>query len=683
MMAQEFNAPPGWPPPPPGWVPPPGWRPDPSWPPVPDGWPLWVADATEQAGHGVPVGREYEPPAAENAIEEALATFRVEPPRRPLSRQVEVVGEQDYQPAILQALGESTEEQHVRVKRKGVRLIEGLECTLVPVQAAQAGAHRVAVLIAGKQVGFLGAAASRAYSDKLLRLATSAGSLASAEATVSEESLRNGGRRARVTLLLPSPAVFDVPGPERGILTGSGAPEAARQSTAPPLGAPSFATPVSAPQLPPQTQGARPTSVSVAFKRMFTFQKTPTLWVGIATLLVLFLLGLPAGVGATLWFLSLVPFCTGLLALLRRRTTVWFGQTTSRGVYALIISGILLGTVGLANAASSLPEATSTQAGPSSLPAADSTSPNTPTPTATPPGPAVVLVQTLEVKGRAPKTGYDRSLFGQTWADTDRNGCDTRNDILRRDLTTLSIKAGTNGCVATAGTLNDPYSGIQITFNSSDGLVEIDHVVSLMDAWQKGAQEWDTAKRTRFANDPLNLLAVSGSVNSKKGDGDAATWLPPNQAYRCEYVTRQAQVKRLYSLAVTAAEQQAMLDILANCPAQTLPTRADPPTPAPDPLPTPTPTPTSTPVPFMPPSTSPEPPATTTEPATTTRAAKSYSNCTALRVDYPHGVARTGGVDLVSGKRRNPQPAYKVSNALYDANSNLDRDDDGVACEQV
>jgi len=620
-----------------------------------------------------------------NSVEEAQATFRVEPPRRPLSRQVDVVGEQDFQPAILQVLRQSAQVQDVRMKGKDVRRIEGLVCTLVPVQPTQPGARGVAVLIAGQQVGFLGAAASRTYFDRLLRLATSAGALASAEATVSEETLRNGGRRARLTLRLPAPGLFDVPAPkarrEGGIRTAPVVPGG--QGEALPVGAPSFAFPVGAPPSLSQAQRARPTGIAVSSTRMFTFQKTPTLWVGIAALVALFLMGLPAGVGATLWFLSLVPFCTGLLALLRRRRTVWFGHTTTRGVYALIISGLLLGTVGLANAASALPSTTTTPSGPSSLPTAPSPSASTPTPTGTPLGPAAVLVQSLEVKGRAPKTGYDRGLFGQAWADTDRNGCDTRNDVLRRDLTALSTKAGTNGCVATAGTLNDPYSGQQVTFSASDGLVEIDHIVSLMDAWQKGAQQWDTAQRTRFANDPLNLLAVSASLNSQKGDGDAATWLPPNQAYRCEYVARQAQVKHLYSLAVTAAERQAMLDTLANCPGQTLPTSADPPTPVPDPLMTSTPTPASTPVPFMPPSASSNPPARTTEPAPTSRAADSYSNCTALRVDYRHGVARVGGVDLVSGKRRNPQPAYTVSDALYNANSTLDRDDDGVACEKV
>lgn len=178
-------------------------------------------------------------------------------------------------------------------------------------------------------------------------------------------------------------------------------------------------------------------------------------------------------------------------------------------------------------------------------------------------------------------------------------------------------------------------------------------------------------------------MAVSASLNSQKGDGDTATWLPPNKSYRCQYVARQAQVKSVYSLAVTAAEQQAMLDVLAGRSGQTLLTNADAPTPVPDPLPTATPTQTLAPVPFMPPAATTKPAATTTKPSTTSASVKSYSNCAALKVDYPHGVARVGGFDVSGGKRKSPQPAYKVSNALYDANSNLDRDGDGVACESA
>ena len=190
-------------------------------------------------------------------------------------------------------------------------------------------------------------------------------------------------------------------------------------------------------------------------------------------------------------------------------------------------------------------------------------------------GTAAALLDTLAVKGRAPRTGYDRERFGQAWADTDRNGCDTRNDILRRDLRAIVIRAGTHGCVVVSGTLADPYTGTAIAFvrgAATSSRVQIDHVVALSDAWQKGAQQWSTLTRTRFANDPLNLLAVDGPTNQRKSDGDAATWLPPRTSYRCAYVARQTAVKARYGLWVTAAERDAVRRVLATCPGQRVPT---------------------------------------------------------------------------------------------------------------
>lgn len=191
---------------------------------------------------------------------------------------------------------------------------------------------------------------------------------------------------------------------------------------------------------------------------------------------------------------------------------------------------------------------------------------------AAPPRAAQVL-DTLTVKGRAPKTGYSRDLFGASWADVDRNGCDTRNDILNRDLADKQWRAGTRNCVVVAGTLTDPYTGTPLTFAKARAFaVQIDHVVALSDAWQKGAQQWDTTKRTAFANDPLELLAVDGPTNMRKGDGDAATWLPPDKSYRCEYVARQIAVKAKYGVWVTQAEHDAMARILERCPDQKVPT---------------------------------------------------------------------------------------------------------------
>nr|WP_109519429.1 HNH endonuclease family protein [Mycolicibacter heraklionensis] len=182
------------------------------------------------------------------------------------------------------------------------------------------------------------------------------------------------------------------------------------------------------------------------------------------------------------------------------------------------------------------------------------------------------LLNALPIKGRAPKTGYSRALFGQAWSDDvtvpgGHNGCDTRNDILRRDLVDIEIKPGTTDCVVASGVLNDPYTGTAIPFQRGRGTspaVQIDHVVALSDAWQKGAQQWDELTRRNFANDPLNLQATSGPINEQKGDGDAATWLPPNKSYRCAYVSRIVAVKSGYGLWVTQAEHDAIERILTG-----------------------------------------------------------------------------------------------------------------------
>lgn len=188
---------------------------------------------------------------------------------------------------------------------------------------------------------------------------------------------------------------------------------------------------------------------------------------------------------------------------------------------------------------------------------------------------ATSVLETLPVKGRAPKTSYSRDQFGAAWADVDHNGCDTRNDILNRDLTNKTYKAGTHNCVVASGRLVDPYTAAVIDFvrgQSTSAAVQIDHVVALSDAWQKGAQQLIADRRKQLANDPYNLLAVDGPSNQRKSDGDAATWLPANKSFRCSYVARQIGVKAKYSLWVTQAEHDAMSRVLSSCPAQTVPT---------------------------------------------------------------------------------------------------------------
>lgn len=178
---------------------------------------------------------------------------------------------------------------------------------------------------------------------------------------------------------------------------------------------------------------------------------------------------------------------------------------------------------------------------------------------------------TIAIKGRAPKTGYSRAQFGSGWQQVGL--CDVRNHVLKRDMTEVKTTSDTD-CTVLSGTLDDPYTGKRISFvrgfQTSDD-VQIDHIVALSDAWQKGAQQLSEQKREEFANDPLNLLAVDGPANQQKGDGDAATWLPPNKLYRCRYTARQIAVKVKYVLWITRAEHNAMRRILDSCPGQLLP----------------------------------------------------------------------------------------------------------------
>ena len=284
---------------------------------------------------------------------------------------------------------------------------------------------------------------------------------------------------------------------------------------------------------------------------------------------------------------------------------------------------------------------TTTSASPSVVPTPTSTPTPSATQTAATPanaakGTALAAVAKLTVKGRAPKTGYSRDAFGQAWFDTNRNGCDTRNDILRRDLVNKDMK---NWCKVLAGTRNpDPYTAKKIRFVVGGGSeIDIDHVVALSDAWQKGAAKWPAGKRLAFANDPLNLLAVDAGANRSKGDGDAATWLPPNKSYRCTYVARQVAVKLKYQVWVTPAERDAMVRVLSKCPRTPLP----PPGPAPT-------------VAALPKSA----PKATTVPDTTAPSSVYYANCDAVRA--------AGAAPLLAG-RAGATPASSTATATADA----------------
>ena len=255
-------------------------------------------------------------------------------------------------------------------------------------------------------------------------------------------------------------------------------------------------------------------------------------------------------------------------------------------------------------------------------------------------GTALAVVAELAVKGRAPKTGYARDQFGQAWFDTDRNGCDTRNDMLRRDLVDRDMK---NWCKVLAGTRSpDPYTGSKVRFVIGGGSeIDIDHVVALSDAWQKGAAGWKAGKRLAFANDPLNLLAVDAGANRSKGEGDVATWLPPNRSYRCAYVARVVSVKLKYQVWVTSAERDAMVRVLSGCATTALP--------APGSARTTATLRRATPEPALPPA-----------PELKAPSQVDYHNCDAVRAASADPI-RVG------------QPGY---------GRHLDRDGDGVGCER-
>ncbi len=266
------------------------------------------------------------------------------------------------------------------------------------------------------------------------------------------------------------------------------------------------------------------------------------------------------------------------------------------------------------------------------------------------------MLATLPVKGRAPKTGYSREQFGPAWSDVDHNGCDTRNDVLRRDLTALALKPGTRGCVVLSGVLADPYTAAAINFrrgSATSTAVQIDHVVALSDAWQKGAQKLSPARRLSFANDPLNLLAVDGPANQSKSDGDAATWLPPNKSYRCNYVARQISVKSSYGLWVTQAEHDAMARVLSDCPDALAPTNQQASAPARAAQAPSAQQPAAAPAPV------PAPARAQIAPAPAPAYGVAYANCAAVRA--------AGAAPIHVG-----QPGYSRK---------LDRDGDGVGCE--
>jgi hypothetical protein len=255
---------------------------------------------------------------------------------------------------------------------------------------------------------------------------------------------------------------------------------------------------------------------------------------------------------------------------------------------------------------------------------------------------AVQVLALLTVRGPDSGAGYQRTQkFGPAWMDVDGNGCDTRDDILKRDLKDVVL----NGCKVMSGEFVDPYTGNPMTFtrgNDTSAFVQIDHMVALLDAWTTGAQELSQDQRQRLANDPTNLLAVSDRTNEQKSAADAASWLPPFAGIHCEYAARQISVKYAYGLWVTKAEHNALAAVLRSCPDQpayrsSLGASVTPRTPTPSASPT----------------------DIQGLVGGGTGTAPYYENCSAA---YAAGVSRI----------ERGSPGYRAE---------LDRDDDGIACE--
>lgn len=184
---------------------------------------------------------------------------------------------------------------------------------------------------------------------------------------------------------------------------------------------------------------------------------------------------------------------------------------------------------------------------------------------------ALEAVSTLTVRQTDSVSGYDRDLFQWNKFDEDGDGCDTRNDILARDLDDIFKQ---DKCVVFSGILDDPYTGDRIDFQrgqSTSSKVQIDHIVALSDAWNSGASHWNESKLRAFGNDPYNLAAVDGTANTQKSNSSADEWLPANAAARCLYVATQVGVKEHYALTVTQTEAQKMREVLGSCPTQSIP----------------------------------------------------------------------------------------------------------------
>ncbi|WP_245569758.1 HNH endonuclease family protein [Gordonia shandongensis] len=181
----------------------------------------------------------------------------------------------------------------------------------------------------------------------------------------------------------------------------------------------------------------------------------------------------------------------------------------------------------------------------------------------------------LTVVDRRPAAGrdYERDAFGPAWTDAAAvagggNGCDTRNDILERDVS-VTARTAVASCpeAVAAGTLTSPYTGRSMSFRRGreSAAVQIDHIVPLAYAWDLGAWEWSPDRRWSFANDPANLVAVDAASNQAKSDLEPARWMPPLRGFHCQYAVQIVVVLAAYGLPVDAPSRTILDGVLAGC----------------------------------------------------------------------------------------------------------------------
>ena len=166
-------------------------------------------------------------------------------------------------------------------------------------------------------------------------------------------------------------------------------------------------------------------------------------------------------------------------------------------------------------------------------------------------GSAIGLLQNIRVENER-GAGYVRALF-EHWRDTDGDGCDSREQVLKRDSVTLP-QVDAYKCKVIAGDWVSPYDGGRW---SSPTDVDIDHVVALKEAWDSGAWAWSSATRKAYANDTSDkrtLLAVTDNVNQQKSDKDPSNWVPPMKSYVCTYLGNWISVKARWNLSMDQSE---------------------------------------------------------------------------------------------------------------------------------